>query len=781
MRAHWRISLGVCCLFARVIPAQDLLRAWNLGGLEIQGEKRAWAAFPTAPGMSAFANTGVELSPPVADPGLARLIRSSLWSSSGDNRLALEGLPDGPCTVFLYVWEDNHAQTYSVFLNESAVLDAYSSGSAGTWQRLGPWHSQVKNGQLALTSRGGHANWSGLEIWKGHLAAHPDDPPRAARNRIQVAPNAWWALQPLREPGLPAVPNGAGVRNPVDRFLLASLHRQDLAPAPEADRRTLLRRLSFDLTGLPPSPEEVDAFVADPAPDAYERRVESLLASPQFGVAWARHWMDVIRFGESQGFERNRVREEAWRYRDWLVNAFNADMPYDEFIRSQIAGDVLVPGDLDALLATGFLVCGTWDQVGHVEGSPAMRAVAREEHLEDLVGMIGQAVLGLTVHCARCHDHKFDPIPQEDYFRFVALLSGVHQQEEDRKDLPVRPSAGTPPFTGKAHVPVLRTPAPTRILDRGDPSRPGETVVPAGLTCIQGVEPDFSLPPHAVEAERRRQLALWLTDPANPLTPRVQVNRIWQQVFGTGLVATPGDFGAQGSPPSHPELLDWLAARFRAEGYHVKSMIRLLVGSTTYRQRSDVAQGKAQAVDPSVSLRWRAPMRRLRAEELRDAMLWAAGVLSLDLGGPSFRDFRLDVQDKNHRFVQPLPPFAPAFHRRTLYRMWARSAPVPLLAGFDCPDPSVQSHVRATTTTPLQALTLLNGPFSRGCAEALATRLARATPGSPEEQCRQAYRRLFARPPGAGELAEARDHAGEHGLASLCLVLLNSNEFLFLP
>ena len=775
--------LCFCLLLARAnsSPAQERLRALNLGGPEIHGEGHSWSAFPSAPGMSAFENNGVELSPPVSDEGLRRLIRSSLWNPSGENRLVVEGLPDGPCTIFLHVWEDNHAQTYTVLLNDSIVLDGYSSGAAGTWQRLGPWRTESKNGRVPLSSRGGHANWSGLEVWSGHLAAHPTDPPKAARARIQVEPNTWWSLQPPRAPEPPNAPAGGWARNPVDRFLLAALQRRGLPPSPETDRRTLLRRLSYDLIGLPPTLEEVEAFVADPAPDAYERRVDSLLASPQFGVAWARHWMDVIRFGESQGFERNRVREEAWRYRDWLVNALNADLPYDEFIRRQVAGDVLHPGNLDALLATGFLVCGTWDQVGHVEGSPAMRAVAREEHLEDVAGMIGQTVLGLTVNCARCHDHKFDPIPQADYFRFVSLLSGVHQQEDDRRDIPLPAGQGPHPFAGKAHVPVLRTPAPTRILDRGDPSRPRDTVVPAGLTCLQGLEAEFDLSPDAPESERRRRLALWLTDPANPLTPRVQVNRVWQQIFGSGLVSTPGDFGAQGSPPTHPELLDWLATRFRADGYRVKELIRLLVGSAAYRQRSDAANAGALAVDPALTLRWRAPMRRLRAEEIRDSMLSAAGVLSLELGGPSFRDFRMEVQDKNHRFLHPLPPFDPAFHRRTLYRMGARSAPVPLLAGFDCPDPSVQSHTRASTLTPLQALTLLNGAFSRDCAGALASLAARSGPSSVEEQCRLVYRRLFAREPSAVERAEAADHARRHGLPSLCLVLLNTNEFLFLP
>jgi hypothetical protein len=242
----------------------------------------------------------------------------------------------------------------------------------------------------------------------------------------------WRFLQPIKQPAPPAVKKSEWTRNGVDRFTLATLEEKGLAPAPEADRRTLIRRLSFDLTGLPPDPADVERFVADDSPDAYERLVERLLASPRYGERWARHWLDVVRFGESQGFERNHIRENAWRYRDWTVGAFNRDLPYDEFVKRQIAGDVLYPGDFDALVATGYHVVGTWDQVGHLEGSPTMRVAARWDHLEDLVGTFGQAYLGLTVNCARCHDHKFDPIAQEDYYRVAALLGGVHQEKDER-------------------------------------------------------------------------------------------------------------------------------------------------------------------------------------------------------------------------------------------------------------------------------------------------------------------------------------------------------------
>jgi hypothetical protein len=245
----------------------------------------------------------------------------------------------------------------------------------------------------------------------------------------------WWSLQPVTDPPPPGTRNSNWPRNDIDRFILSKLESEGIEPAPEADRRTLIRRLSFDLTGLPPSSGEVEAFVNETDPGAYEALVERLLDSPAYGERWARHWLDVIRFGETQGFERNRIRENAWRFRDWVVSALNKDLPYDEFVRRQVAGDVLYPDDLSALIATGYHVAGTWDQVGHKEGSKAMQVVAREDHLEDLVGTLGQSFLAMTVNCARCHDHKFDPISQKEYFQFAALLGGVHQEVEERSGI----------------------------------------------------------------------------------------------------------------------------------------------------------------------------------------------------------------------------------------------------------------------------------------------------------------------------------------------------------
>jgi hypothetical protein len=874
------IGWGICS--AALAGAAEPWRLLDLGGPGGEVAGRSWTGWgqEQAPGMSFFTNPDVPLVPPVTDPGLARMLRSSLWRPDGQNRLRVEGLPAGSCTVFLYVWEDNRSETFDVALQGNPVAGGVVSGAAGSWQRLGPWTTETRQGAVELTGRGGHANWSGLEIWPGALARHPDEapptPPRAAEVRFEaeIAPLLaahcvechnpsqregeidfttaagaraaltaakdghtplwaevssgrmpkdqprlaeaelrrlhdwladgavwgrgpvdpysattarragydWWSLRPVHRAAPPPVRDRDWPREELDRFILARLEAEGLRPSPEADRATLLRRLSFDLIGLPPTPEELEAFLADPDPRAYDQQVDRLLASPQFGVKWARHWMDAIRYGESQGFERNRIREEAWRYRDWLVQAFNEDVPHDVFLSRQIAGDVLHPGDLDALIATGFLVCGTWDQVGHLEGSPAMRRVAREEHLEDLAGMIGQAVLGLTLHCARCHDHKYDPVPQADYFRFVALLGGVHQAEKERSGIGLRPTRGQPDFAGQAHLPILREPGVFRVLARGNPTQPGEAVTPGGLRAVAGVPADLGLDLHAPDAARRRRLAEWLTHPDHPLPGRVAVNRFWHALFGVGLVDTPGDFGFQGGRPSHPELLDRLAAVWAGEdGRRPKAMLRRLVRSATYRQRSDWPQPVAAARDQEARMRWRAPLRRLQAEQIRDAMLHTAGVLVEDLGGPPYRDVRVEFKSNNHIFLEAVDDFSPPARRRTLYRLWARSAAVPLLSAFDCPDPSVLTPARPSTLTPLQALSLLNSPFAHHCAAALAARLEREAPGDPAAQVARAYRLLFGRPPDEAERAEAVAHLGAHGLASLARVLYNAGEFLHLP
>jgi hypothetical protein len=591
----------------------------------------------------------------------------------------------------------------------------------------------------------------------------------------------WWSLQPVKTPELPAVGDTAWSRNAIDRFVLARLEARDLRPAAEADRRTLIRRLAFDLTGLPPAPEEVDRFVADPSASAYERLVDRLLESPHYGERWARHWLDVVRFGESQGFERNRVRENAWRYRDWVIASLNRNVPYDEFVRQQIAGDVLHPNELGPLIATGYHVSGTWDQVAHLLGSGEMQKAARIDELEDLVATLGQTFLGLTINCARCHDHKFDPITQKEFYQVAALLGGVNQDEPERSKIPHAATPDQPGFAGIAHVIIPRQPPPYAVLDRGDYRKPGAVVSPAGLKALTGLSADFGLAPDAPEAKRRAALAQWLTDLQNPLTARVFVNRLWYHHFGQGLVETPSDFGFNGGRPSHPELLDYLAAQFVNRGWNIKELHRLMVSSATYQQDSRVRAPRAEAIDADNHLLWRANRRRLEGEAVRDAALAVAGALNRNLGGPSFQDVKLNKQgaNTNHEFTEPTGVFSDATNRRTIYRLWARSGNLPMLESLDCPDPSVMSPKRTRTITPVQALAMSNNAFVEKCAERFAGRVRREAGEAVARQVEYAWQFAFARAPSDRERQVSCAFVARQGLEQLCLVLFNANEFLF--
>jgi hypothetical protein len=585
----------------------------------------------------------------------------------------------------------------------------------------------------------------------------------------------WWSLQPVVRPALPKVKQAAWARNGVDHFILAKLEEKGLAPSPEADRPTLIRRLSFNLTGLPPTPEEVTAFVQDPGPDAYECLVDRLLASPQYGERWARHWLDVARFGESNGFEHDELRRNAWPYRDWVIQALNRDLPFDQFARLQLAGDVLLPGDAEGVVATGFLVAGGYDSVGQQQQSQAMKAVVRQDELEDLVGTVGQAFLGLTVQCARCHDHKFDAVRQEEYYRLTAALGGVRHGEREV----------TPPGGGKArrenrqrvYAVVPRPPGETHVLLRGNPARKGKAVTPGGVAALGGPPADFGLTGAAGDAERRRKLAEWVTHPKNPLFARVLVNRLWHHHFGKGLVDTPNDFGFNGGRPSHPQLLDWLTDELARQRFSLKALHRLLVRSAAYRQSSRWDPVAAR-VDAGNRLLWRMSPRRLEAEAVRDAMLAVAGQLNRAMGGPGFQDFRLTVRGGTYHY-EPADRAGPESRRRSVYRTWARSGRSPLLDSLDCPDPSTATHKRSVTTTPLQALTLLNSAFALRTAERFAARIQREAGGDVGRQLERAYRLAYGRPPTGEEAAAARPVVRAHGLRIVCRALLNSNEFLY--
>ena len=615
----------------------------------------------------------------------------------------------------------------------------------------------------------------------------------------------WWSLQPIDQPDVPQVSRTNWPHNELDRFVLSMLEDAGLAPAAQADGRLLLRRLYFDVIGLPPVLKEergkwwdetlgieidLDTFANDPM--TYSAVVDALLDSPHYGERWGRHWLDVIRFGESQGFERNRVRHNAWRYRDWVIQALNRDMPYDEFLRQQIAGDVLKPDDLDALIATGYLVCGTYDMVGYQMGSAEMMKAVRQDELEDMVAALGQSMLGLTINCARCHDHKFDPISQREYYQVAALLGGVTQAVDERDGITLRKNhadhgqlqsedfSESQPFDGVAHVIIPKQPPTFHVLIRGNSRDPGEVVSPRGLRALStaGLSGDFGLNSDAPEAERRVALTKWITDPRNPLTPRVMVNRLWHYHFGQGIVDSPSDFGFSGGRPSHPELLDWLARRFVDGGWKLKNLHRLILTSAAYRQASNVPNVAAEEKDGDNRLLWRGNARRLDGESTRDAMLAVSGALNRKLGGPSFYDVKAKLEN-DHNFGEPTGEFNAEVNRRTVYRLWARCGNNPLLESLDCPDPSVMLPRRSQTITPVQSLSLLNNRFVEQCAERLSERVRQEAGDNVDQQIGDLYRLLLLRSPEPRELELARAFVQKQTFLQLCVVMLNTNEFLF--
>jgi hypothetical protein len=605
-----------------------------------------------------------------------------------------------------------------------------------------------------------------LKQWIAAGAPYEGEPLYAAQNALT---SAWWSLEPLTSPAVPRTRFDALAHNPIDRFVFAQLERQKLAPSPPADRRTLLRRVTFDLTGLPPTPAAVSAFLADQSPDAYEKVVDRLLASPAYGERWGRHWLDIVRYGESNGYEQNHVRPNAWPYRDYVIHSWNADKPYPQFVAEQLAADALARGDAEIEAATGFLVAGVHDTVGNQteEGTRQQRA----NDLDDMVATIGAAFLGLSVHCARCHDHKFDPIPQADYYRLAAVVAGVRHGERPLSAKAVAPAAARTAYIGQ-----LTAPEPIFLLKRGDVMQRSEPMSPGALSRLPGLSPELAVDPRLGEAGRRLALARWITDPKNPLTARVLVNRLWQYHFERGMVGTPSDFGRNGEPPSHPELLDWLARDLVAGGWQLKRLHRLMVTSYTYRQASG-ANDAGLAGDAGNRLLWRMPLRRLEAEVVRDAILAVSGNLDRRMSGPGYRLFKYHVV--NVGIYEPLEDQGPPTWRRGVYQQAARAVRDNLLASFDCPECAQRAPRRDVTTTPLQALSLLNGPFAVRQAEAFARRLEREAGTRPEAQVDRAFRLAFGRPPADSERAAARELVAHRGLAALCRALFNANEFLY--
>jgi hypothetical protein len=859
----------------------------------------------------------------------------------------------------------------------------------------------------------------------------------AASQVYSQADENWWSLQKVERPELPEIVSKEWPRNAIDHFILAKLEKSGLQPAPEADERALSRRVHFDLIGLPPEPGAGDD-------------IEALLASPRYGERWARHWLDVARFGESQGFEYDQLRENAWPYRDWVINALNEDMPYDRFVRMQIAGDRFEPNNPDAIIATSFLVCGSFD--GLKPSGETQRKIMRQDEMADLVGTVSQSFLGLTVNCARCHDHKFDPITQIEYFQIASSLAGVHRGDRavpaggdpkglekridalgkqlDAHDAKIRAAilAGQPDESAKqaepptpvsrwtfdrdfrdqlgtahgeakgsakiidgalvldgktafvftarrqaelkaktleawvqldtlgqrgggvisvqnidagqfdaivigekerghwmagsngyarwqnfhakpeneaigkfVHVAITYTadgtitayrnglpygkayktstskylsnnhqvifglrhgntagdgrmlagkidraqlydralsadeiaisanvrivteaqivaqldekqkadrtswkneiaqfngelskieekkvyavtpknPGITRLLVRGNPFEPADEVAPGGIAAVASALPsDFGLKPDAADDQRRTKLAAWITHPDNPLFARVMMNRLWHYHFGQGLVKTPNDLGFSGGGASHPALLDWLAAEFRASGWSLKKMHRLICDSATYRQSSK-ANSQAQQIDAGNELLWRHTPARLEAEVIRDSILKVSGQLNPKMGGPGYRDFKMS-QHKGSWIYDPIDPEGADFNRRSIYRTWARGNVHPLLAPLDCPDPSAATPVRSVTTTPLGALALMNTSFSLRMADNFAKRLKSGTRDGISIQIKRAFLLALAREPSEEELLLTSAFVKKNGLPAFCRVLFNSNEFIYL-
>ncbi|WP_299464760.1 DUF1549 and DUF1553 domain-containing protein [uncultured Gimesia sp.] len=605
-----------------------------------------------------------------------------------------------------------------------------------------------------------------------------------------------WSFQPIQRPELPIVKNTKWSRTPVDRFILATLESKDLQPAHEAERTTLIRRLYFDVTGLPPTPEEIDRFLADDSADAYERLVDRLLTSQHYGERWAQHWLDLARFAETDGYEHDKLRPDAWKYRDWVIKALNADMPYDQFVRWQLAGDVIAPENPEAKTATAFCLSGP--------DMPDINSQEERKHtlLNEMTSTIGSVFMALQMGCAQCHDHKYDPISTIDFYRMRAFFDPAVKLARNQS-VTMLASAGT-------------AGTPSHVMLRGDWRQPGPKVQPAFLRVANLKELNVD----AKDTKQQRlEFARWLTQAEHPLTSRVIVNRIWQHHFGRGLSASPSDFGTMGELPTHPELLDWLSAELIASGWKQKSLHRLILTSSVYRQAGRPAVDSAQniiewkkslKVDPDGALLSRFPRQRLDAEVIRDAMLAISGKLSDQTGGrgvmpPLPRELRATLLKDQWKTSANVDDH----YRRSIYVFARRNLRYPLFDVFDRPDANSSCSRRGNSTTAPQSLLMLNSESSLKCAQELAgfiwdkfgsdsdrqvTLLFRRALGRYPTQIEQteltaflkSQRRLLSsekRP--ASQLllpltdAKIKDPYAGAALTDLCLAILNTSEFIY--
>ena len=633
--------------------------------------------------------------------------------------------------------------------------------------------------------------------------------PAGSREKEQAGgeQSKFWAFRPVADPRLPSVrlEDELWVKSPIDRFVIVRLRNHGLGPQAAATKRILIRRASFDLTGLPPTPEAVAAFIEDKSPDAFARVVDRLLASPRYGERWARHWLDVARFAEEQREENHVIKalSHAWRYRDWVVHALNSDMPYDEFIVKQIAGDVSHPGNRKARAALGFLALGPIYQSD--AGDDASKLISRYATIDDKIDTLTRGLLGLTVACSRCHDHKFDPIPTADYYGLAAVFFYTHyiremplaspqeikrvrvaktQSAELKRKLNAAIKAQRPAeeiaslrkrflsvqTLAQRKLPRVHALAESGdggsipIATRGNPNIPGKVVPRRFLSALGGLKtPSFR------NGSGRLELARAIASPSNPLTARVMVNRVWLHHFGAGLVRSPDNFGALGERPTHPKLLDWLASRFVERGCSLKELHREIMLSATYQQSSqrDPAMEKA---DGDNRWLWRMTPRRLEVEAFRDAMLFVSGELASKIGGTSVDDIL-------------------SSNRRTLYariRRGSRESADKFLQLFDFPNARVSNSQRAKTTIAQQQLFFLNSPFVIARAKVLA---ARTDDDDDRAKIVRVFRIVFQRSPTRQETRLGKQYlsqgAGGKRAAAIrweryVQALLASNEFVYL-
>ncbi len=713
---------------------------------------------------------------------------------------------------------------------------------------------------------------------------------------VTPAQKRWWAFVKPAKQEPPSVANSRWARNEIDRFVLAKLEAQGLKPAPEADKRTLIRRLYFDLIGLPPSPEEVKAFAANDSPRAYEDLVDKLLADPRYGERWGRHWLDLARYADTNGYEGDPEWPHAWRYRDYVIDAFNSDKPYDQFIKEQIAGDEFFeivsavpppPPEPEKAVALSFLRLAPFNRT-------PVSAENRDSLLSEMTSTVGSVFLGLTVGCAKCHDHKYDMIPTKDFYRMKAFFATVqitntgraggyepadfyrpHEKKwtDEKRELFKKQVAAAEaefaefqkPLLAKLSVamkkkdpnkeatekdlerevnlensnavalekrdeplsavdkegyrqfaeriarlkkrierveplcmgvrsadgPPMGPDVPTTyVLVRGEYDHPGEPVEPGFLSAITG-----NSDPAPLEVDRykmflargrRMTLAKWIASPDNPLTARVMVNRIWQHHFGRGIVDTPSDFGKNGSLPSHPELLDWLALRFIEQKWSIKAMHRLMLNTAAYRQDSRVSDPEASTKDPDNRLLWKFNRQRLEGEAVRDSVLAVSGRLNQQIGGlPVYPPMPAGVKEIRVQGVDTWETSEESdASRRSIYILQRRAQALPFLETFDAPVYNSPCERRRHSVTSLQALSMYDSDFVNTQAAHFAERVRREVGPDVREQIGHAFELALGRRPSVVDLKDAMafldaSPSKTEGLTGLCRVLLNSNEFLY--